>query len=144
MNVSGLGSTNSITDNLQKAEVRLTSDSTPSNSSGAQVTQSDTVSISDEGHKKLSTELGATMHKNASTAEAQQSEQADTRTDNEKKIDKLKEQIKELQEQRRELLGDNSQETLDKLKMIDNQIMMLNTQLLALLEVQKQAETPSS
>ncbi|WP_137220938.1 hypothetical protein [Shewanella sp. MEBiC00475] len=144
MNISGLGSTTSITDNLQKAQVRLTSDFVPLDSSSSQDTQSDTVSISDEGQKKLSTELGATMHKNASSAEIQQSEQADTRTENEKLIDKLKEQIKELQEQRRDLAGDNSPQAQDQLKMIDNKIMMLNTQLMTLLKVQKEAETSSS
>ncbi|MGI2177188.1 hypothetical protein [Shewanella frigidimarina] len=144
MNVSGLGSTTSITDNLQKAQVRLTSGINPLDSSSSQVTQSDTVSISDEGKNKLSTELGATMHKNATSAETQQSEQADTRTENEKMIDKLKEEIKELQEQRRDLVGDNSPQTQDQLKMIDNKIMMLNTQLMSLLKAQEEADTPSS
>lgn len=148
MNVSGLGSSASVTHNLQQAEIKVRSDLPPQNAATTSA-DSDTVTISEDAQKKLSTELGATLHKNAEKAgggsEAQEAEKADKRTETEKKIDELKEKIKELQEQRRELIGDNSESAEEQRKQIDSQINVLNAQLVALLKIQsKEAESSPS
>lgn len=146
MNISGLGAASSIIHNMQQAEVRVWTDVAPpaATSSGSQAAESDTVSISDEGKKKLSTELGIAMHKNVASSEVQESDKVDTRTDTEKKIDKLKEEIKELQEQRQALANDHSEAAEEKRKNIDAQIIMLNVQITVLLKAQKdEAEAAS-
>lgn len=100
----------------------------------------DQVSISSEGQKKLSAELGSTMNKNVNISGGSKSadgDKIDTRTEIEKKIDKLKEDIKALQAQRRELMGDNSEEAELQRKNLDQQITMLNTQLMTLFKMQK-------
>ncbi|MCL1057204.1 hypothetical protein L2729_04250 [Shewanella gelidimarina] len=84
MNISGLGSASSIIHNMQQAEVRVRTDIAPPAASSSQTAESDTVSISDEGQKKSSTELGIAMHKNVASSEAQESDKVDTRTDTEK------------------------------------------------------------
>lgn len=148
MNVSGLGSSASVTQNLQHAEVKVRSDIPPQNAVTA-ASEGDTVTISDNAQKKLSTELGATLHKNAEKAaggsESQEAKEADNRTETEKKIDELKEKIKELQEERRKLVGDNSEAAEEQRKQIDSQINILNAQLIALLKIQsKEAESSPS
>ncbi|MEO3683076.1 hypothetical protein ABHN84_12335 [Shewanella vesiculosa] len=80
------------------------------------------------------------MRNNARGATSPQAKQVDTRTEIEKKIDQLKEDIKELQAQRRELIGDNSEEAELQRKVLDHQITMLNTQLISLLKIQKEAQ----
>lgn len=140
MNISGINSASSITQNMQQAEIKVRSDATPTQTSVSQTIDPDTVSISDAAQKKLSTELGTAMHKNSANTKAQQSEQVDTRTETEKKIDKLKEELKELKElkeQRQALANDHSEAAEQKRKEIDTQMMMLNVQLTTLLKAQK-------
>ena len=142
MNISGINSASSITQNMQQAEIKVRSDATPTQTSVSQTIDPDTVSISDAAQKKLSTELGTAMHKNSANTKAQQSEQVDSRTETEKKIDKLKEELKELKEQRQALANDHSEAAEQKRKEIDTQMMMLNVQLTTLLKAQKE-ETES-
>ena len=142
MNVSGINSASSITQNMQQAEIKVRSDTAPTQAAVSQTIEPDTVSISDAAQKKLSTELGSAMHKNSANTKAQQSEQVDTRTETEKKIDKLKEELKELKEQRQALANDHSEAAEQKRKEIDTQMMMLNVQLTTLLKAQKE-ETES-
>ena len=137
MNISGINSASSITQNMQQAEIKVRSDATPTQTSVSQTIDPDTVSISDAAQKKLSTELGTAMHKNSANTKAQQSEQVDSRTETEKKIDKLKEELKELKEQRQALANDHSEAAEQKRKEIDTQMMMLNVQLTTLLKAQK-------
>ena len=140
MNISGINSASSITQNMQQAEIKVRSDATPTQTSVSQTIDPDTVSISDAAQKKLSTELGTAMHKNSANTKAQQSEQVDTRTETEKKIDKLKEELKELKElkeERQALANDHSEAAEQKRKEIDTQMMMLNVQLTTLLKAQK-------
>ena len=137
MNISGINSTASITQNMQQAELKVRSDRAPMQASVSPTIESDTVSISDAAQKKLSTELGTAMHKNSANTKAQQSEQVDTRTEIEKKIDKLKEELKELKEQRQALANDHSEAAEQKRKDIDAKMMMLNVQLTTLLKAQK-------
>lgn len=140
MNILGVNSTTSVTDNLQKVSVRLRSTIAPQGTLNTQVEATDKVSISNEAQKKLSSELSSTMRNNARGATSPQAKQVDTRTEIEKKIDQLKEDIKELQAQRRELIGDNSEEAELQRKVLDHQITMLNTQLISLLKIQKEAQ----
>ena|GEM_PF-1609560 len=140
MNILGVNSTTSVTDNLQKVSVRLRSTIAPQGTLNTQVEATDKVSISNEAQKKLSSELSSTMRNNARGATSPQTKQVDTRTEIEKKIDQLKEDIKELQAQRRELIGDNSEEAELQRKVLDHQITMLNTQLISLLKIQKEAQ----
>lgn len=140
MNVSGLGISNSITQNLQQAEIKVTQALNSSQASSTSSTQ-DSVTISEEGQKKLSSELGATLFKNAKEAqsdpETQEAQQKDNRTELEKQIDDLKEKIKELQAERKKLSGDNSEAAIEQRKLIDNQINILNAQLINLLKKQQ-------
>tara|TARA_R110002033_G_scaffold161740_1_gene198399 strand:+ start:330 stop:722 length:393 start_codon:yes stop_codon:yes gene_type:complete len=129
-----------VTENLQKVSVRLRSTIAPQGTLNTQVEATDKVSISNEAQKKLSSELSSTMRNNARGATSPQTKQVDTRTEIEKKIDQLKEDIKELQAQRRELIGDNSEEAELQRKVLDHQITMLNTQLISLLKIQKEAQ----
>ncbi|MBB1389245.1 MULTISPECIES: hypothetical protein [Shewanella] len=140
MNILGVNSTTSVTDNLQKVSVRLRSTIAPQGTLNTQVEATDKVSISNEAQKKLSSELSSTMRNNARGATSPQTKQVDTRTEIEKKIDQLKEDIKELQAQRRELIGDNSEEAELQRKVLDHQITMLNTQLISLFKIQKEAQ----
>lgn len=140
MNILGVNSTTSVTENLQKVSVRLRSTIAPQGTLNTQVEATDKVSISNEAQKKLSSELSSTMRNNARGATSPQAKQVDTRTEIEKKIDQLKEDIKELQAQRRELIGDNSEEAELQRKELDHQITMLNTQLISLLKIQKEAQ----
>ncbi|MBB1316399.1 hypothetical protein H5123_01890 [Shewanella sp. SR43-4] len=140
MNILGVNSTTSVTDNLQKVSVRLRSTIAPQGTLNTQVEVTDKVSISNEAQKKLSSELSSTMRNNARGATSPQTKQVDTRTEIEKKIDQLKEDIKELQAQRRELIGDNSEEAELQRKVLDHQITMLNTQLISLFKIQKEAQ----
>lgn len=140
MNILGVKSTTSVTENLQKVSVRLRSTIAPQGTLNTQVEATDKVSISNEAQKKLSSELSSTMRNNARGATSPQAKQVDTRTEIEKKIDQLKEDIKELQAQRRELIGDNSEEAELQRKVLDHQITMLNTQLISLLKIQKEAQ----
>ena len=140
MNILGVNSTTSVTENLQKVSVRLRSTIAPQGTLNTQVEATDKVSISNEAQKKLSSELSSTMRNNARGATSPQTKQVDTRTEIEKKIDQLKEDIKELQAQRRELIGDNSEEAELQRKELDHQITMLNTQLISLLKIQKEAQ----
>lgn len=140
MNILGVNSTTSVTENLQKVSVRLRSTIAPQGTLNTQVEATDKVSISNEAQKKLSSELSSTMRNNARGATSPQTKQVDTRTEIEKKIDQLKEDIKELQAQRRELIGDNSEEAELQRKVLDHQITMLNTQLISLLKIQKEAQ----
>lgn len=140
LNILGVNSTTSVTDNLQKVSVRLRSTIAPQGTLNTQVEATDKVSISNEAQKKLSSELSSTMRNNARGATSPQTKQVDTRTEIEKKIDQLKEDIKELQAQRRELIGDNSEEAELQRKVLDHQITMLNTQLISLLKIQKEAQ----
>lgn len=140
LNILGVNSTTSVTDNLQKVSVRLRSTIAPQGTLNTQVEATDKVSISNEAQKKLSSELSSTMRNNARGATSPQAKQVDTRTEIEKKIDQLKEDIKELQAQRRELIGDNSEEAELQRKVLDHQITMLNTQLISLLKIQKEAQ----
>ena len=140
MNILGVNSTTSVTDNLQKVSVRLRSTIAPQGTLNTQVEATDKVSISNEAQKKLSSELSSTMRNNARGATSPQAKQVDTRTEIEKKIDQLKEDIKELQAQRRELIGDNSEEAELQRKVLDHQITMLNTQLISLFKIQKEAQ----
>lgn len=140
MNILGVNSTTSVTDNLQKVSVRLRSTIAPQGTLNTQVEATDKVSISNEAQKKLSSELSSTMRNNARGATSPQTKQVDTRTEIEKKIDQLKEDIKELQAQRRELIGDNSEEAELQRKVLDHQSTMLNTQLISLLKIQKEAQ----
>ena len=140
MNILGVKSTTSVTENLQKVSVRLRSTIAPQGTLNTQVEATDKVSISNEAQKKLSSELSSTMRNNARGATSPQTKQVDTRTEIEKKIDQLKEDIKELQAQRRELIGDNSEEAELQRKVLDHQITMLNTQLISLLKIQKEAQ----
>ncbi|MFK3977463.1 hypothetical protein [Shewanella vesiculosa] len=140
MNVLGVNSTTSVTDNLQKVSVRLRSTIAPQGTLNTQVEATDKVSISNEAQKKLSSELSSTIRNNARGATSPQTKQVDTRTEIEKKIDQLKEDIKELQAQRRELIGDNSEEAELQRKVLDHQSTMLNTQLISLLKIQKEAQ----
>jgi len=129
-----------VTENLQKVSVRLRSTIAPQGTLNTQVEATDKVSISNEAQKKLSSELSSTMRNNARGATSPQTKQVDTRTEIEKKIDQLKEDIKELQAQRRELIGDNSEEAELQRKVLDHQITMLNTQLISLFKIQKEAQ----
>ncbi|MBB1323346.1 hypothetical protein [Shewanella sp. SR43-8] len=140
MNILGVKSTTSVTENLQKVSVRLRSTIAPQGTLNTQVEATDKVSISNEAQKKLSSELSSTMRNNARGATSPQAKQVDTRTEIEKKIDQLKEDIKELQAQRRELIGDNSEEAELQRKVLDHQITMLNTQLISLLKIQKETQ----
>tara|TARA_R110002051_G_scaffold325510_1_gene428375 strand:+ start:188 stop:685 length:498 start_codon:yes stop_codon:yes gene_type:complete len=140
LNILGVNSTTSVTENLQKVSVRLRSTIAPQGTLNTQVEATDKVSISNEAQKKLSSELSSTMRNNARGATSPQAKQVDTRTEIEKKIDQLKEDIKELQAQRRELIGDNSEEAELQRKELDHQITMLNTQLISLLKIQKEAQ----
>ena len=140
LNILGVNSTTSVTENLQKVSVRLRSTIAPKGTLNTQVEATDKVSISNEAQKKLSSELSSTMRNNARGATSPQAKQVDTRTEIEKKIDQLKEDIKELQAQRRELIGDNSEEAELQRKVLDHQITMLNTQLISLLKIQKEAQ----
>lgn len=140
LNILGVNSTTSVTENLQKVSVRLRSTIAPQGTLNTQVEATDKVSISNEAQKKLSSELSSTMRNNARGATSPQTKQVDTRTEIEKKIDQLKEDIKELQAQRRELIGDNSEEAELQRKVLDHQITMLNTQLISLLKIQKEAQ----
>lgn len=140
MNILGVNSTTSVTENLQKVSVRLRSTIAPQGTLNTQVEATDKVSISNEAQKKLSSELSSTMRNNARGATSPQTKQVDTRTEIEKKIDQLKEDIKELQAQRRELIGDNSEEAELQRKVLDHQITMLNTQLISLFKIQKEAQ----
>jgi len=140
LNILGVNSTTSVTDNLQKVSVRLRSTIAPQGTLNTQVEATDKVSISNEAQKKLSSELSSTMRNNARGATSPQTKQVDTRTEIEKKIDQLKEDIKELQAQRRELIGDNSEEAELQRKVLDHQITMLNTQLISLFKIQKEAQ----
>ena len=140
LNILGVKSTTSVTENLQKVSVRLRSTIAPQGTLNTQVEATDKVSISNEAQKKLSSELSSTMRNNARGATSPQTKQVDTRTEIEKKIDQLKEDIKELQAQRRELIGDNSEEAELQRKVLDHQITMLNTQLISLLKIQKEAQ----
>lgn len=140
MNILGVNSTTSVTENLQKVSVRLRSTIAPQGTLNTQVEATDKVSISNEAQKKLSSELSSTMRNNARGATSPQAKQVDTRTEIEKKIDQLKEDIKALQAQRRELIGDNSEEAELQRKVLDHQITMLNTQLISLLKIQKEAQ----
>ncbi|PKH53817.1 hypothetical protein CXF83_20595 [Shewanella sp. Choline-02u-19] len=148
MNVSGLGigSASSVTQNMKQAEIKVRSDIAPQATSTSPVAGSDTVSISDAAQKKLSTELGMAMNKNSATTKAQEqkSEELDTRTDIEKKIDKLKEEIKELQQERQALAGDKSAGADEKRKEIDNRMMMLSAQITTLLKAQKEEAEAAS
>ncbi|PKG58425.1 MULTISPECIES: hypothetical protein [unclassified Shewanella] len=148
MNVSGLGigSASSVTQNMKQAEIKVRSDIAPQAISTSPVAGSDTVSISDAAQKKLSTELGMAMNKNSATTKAQEqkSEELDTRTDIEKKIDKLKEEIKELQQERQALAGDKSAGADEKRKEIDNRMMMLSAQITTLLKAQKEEAEAAS
>lgn len=54
-----------------------------------------------------------------------------------KKIDKLKEEIKELNNQRQKFASDRSEGAKEQRKIIDGKIMMLNSQIATLLKVQK-------
>jgi hypothetical protein len=140
LNILGVKSTTSVTENLQKVSVRLRSTIAPQETLNTQVEATDKVSISNEAQKKLSSELSSTMRNNARGATSPQAKQVDTRTEIEKKIDQLKEDIKELQAQRRELIGDNSEEAELQRKVLDHQITMLNTQLISLFKIQKEAQ----
>jgi len=140
LNILGVNSTTSVTENLQKVSVRLRSTIAPQGTLNTQVEATDKVSISNEAQKKLSSELSSTMRNNARGATSPQTKQVDTRTEIEKKIDQLKEDIKELQAQRRELIGDNSEEAELQRKVLDHQITMLNTQLISLLKIQKETQ----
>ena len=140
LNILGVNSTTSVTENLQKVSVRLRSTIAPQGTLNTQVEATDKVSISNEAQKKLSSELSSTMRNNARGATSPQTKQVDTRTEIEKKIDQLKEDIKELQAQRRELIGDNSEEAELQRKVLEHQITMLNTQLISLLKIQKEAQ----
>lgn len=140
LNILGVNSTTSVTENLQKVSVRLRSTIAPQGTLNTQVEATDKVSISNEAQKKLSSELSSTMRNNARGATSPQTKQVDTRTEIEKKIDQLKEDIKELQAQRRELIGDNSEEAELQRKVLDHQITMLNTQLISLFKIQKEAQ----
>jgi hypothetical protein len=140
LNILGVNSTTSVTENLQKVSVRLRSTIAPQGTLNTQVEATDKVSISNEAQKKLSSELSSTMRNNARGATSPQAKQVDTRTEIEKKIDQLKEDIKELQAQRRELIGDNSEEAELQRKVLDHQITMLNTQLISLFKIQKEAQ----
>jgi hypothetical protein len=140
LNILGVKSTTSVTENLQKVSVRLRSTIAPQETLNTQVEATDKVSISNEAQKKLSSELSSTMRNNARGATSPQAKQVDTRTEIEKKIDQLKEDIKELQAQRRELIGDNSEEAELQRKVLDHQITMLNTQLISLLKIQKETQ----
>jgi hypothetical protein len=143
LNILGVNSTTSVTENLQKVSVRLRSTIAPQGTLNTQVEATDKVSISNEAQKKLSSELSSTMRNNALNARgatSPQTKQVDTRTEIEKKIDQLKEDIKELQAQRRELIGDNSEEAELQRKVLDHQITMLNTQLISLFKIQKEAQ----
>ena len=142
MNISGINSASTFTQNMQQAEIKVRSDASPTQAPVSQAIEPDTVSISDAAQKKLSTELGTAIHKNSANTKAQQSEQVDTRTETEKKIDKLKEELKELKEQRQALANDHSEAAEQKRKEIDTQMMMLNVQLTTLLKAQKE-ETES-
>ena len=65
LNISGLNSPSSIIDNLQKRQLRVKPTITPLGISLAQPANTeDKVSISNEGQKKLSAELGSAMDKN--------------------------------------------------------------------------------
>jgi hypothetical protein len=141
LNISGLNSPSSIIDNLQNRQLRVQPTIKPLGITLAQPANTeDKVSISNEGQKKLSAELGSAMDKNVVISGGSKSadgDEVDTRTEIEKKIDKLKEDIKELQAQRRELMGDNSEEAELQRKHLDQQITMLNTQLMTLFKMQK-------
>lgn len=128
-------------DNLQKRQVNLNPAIAPLGISNSQpASTGDKVSISSAGQTQLSTELRAKEYKNvviSANSKSSNTEAVDPRSDIEKRIDQLKEDIKELQAQRRELVGDNSEEAELQRKMLDQQIMILNTQLMTLLKMQK-------
>ncbi|MBR9728440.1 FlxA-like family protein [Shewanella intestini] len=147
MNISGVRSVGSTQPNIQTAHISAKKDSPSSAPADGPNTESSSVSISDDAKSKLSSELGATMHKNNEGAKAQggmvsAAANTDKRSDTEKKIDELKEQIKELQKQRQTLANDKSDEAQEQRKQIDMQIQMLNTQIVTLLKsAEKQAST---
>lgn len=141
LNISGLNSPSSLLDNQQKRQASVKSSIAPLGLSNPQpASVEDKVSLSNAGQTKLSTELGAKAHNNvliAANSTSSDAEVVDPRSDIEKRIDQLKEDIKALQAKRREFIGDNSEEAELQRKMLDQQIMILNTQLMTLLKMQK-------
>ncbi|GIU06891.1 FlxA-like family protein [Shewanella morhuae] len=96
----------------------------------------DTVSISNAGRVALSIDVGSTLRDKASA----QKEQLDTATSEEPKsiidaqVQKIKEQIKALQEILAKLKGDDSDAADQQRKLIQEQIMQLSGQIATLMD----------
>lgn len=141
MNVNGLNQLGSQSSSLKSMTVNITTDdnatSTPiSNDSSSNGDTKDTVSISADALKALSSDNGATMHNNATQAQTKadssSEDSADPAAKIEKQIKELKQQLKELQQQLQELRGDNSKQADTQRQQLQAQIGMINGQIVML------------
>lgn len=107
-----------------------TTDSTEENGS------QDTVSISNAGRTALATDFGSALRESNAEkkqqAEAAESEKATSPID--QQIERIKEQIKALQEMLAKLEGDNSEAAEQQRKLIQEQILQLSSQIAVLMD----------
>ncbi|MGI2066765.1 hypothetical protein [Shewanella sp. MF08487] len=140
MNINGINSTatGSAFTPVSNAYIATTPTKTAANAALTTDSQDaqDTVSISNAGRAALSIDVGSTLRDKASA----QKEQLDNITAEEPKsiidaqIQKIKEQIKALQEMLAKLKGDNSDAADLQRKQIQEQIMQLSGQIATLLD----------
>ncbi len=93
------------------------------------------VNISPEAREKLAQEQSELGHKLAQQLESDNIEEEKNESDTEfldKMIEKIQEQIKEVQQELRKLNNDNSEEVQQERKMLESQIMSLNGTLFGL------------
>lgn len=136
MNINGMpSSNNSPLSNAFKSITHATttpaSNETESNVSPAKAV--DTVSISREALAAVSADISATLRaKNDEKAQEAEAVSIEEKTPIDAQMDRIKEQIKALQEMLGKLSGDTSEAAEQQRKLIQEQILQLNNQLAVL------------
>lgn len=136
MNINGMpSSNNSPLSNAFKSITHATttpaSSETESNVSPAKAV--DTVSISREALAAVSADISATLRaKNDEKAQEAEAVSIEEKTPIDAQMDRIKEQIKALQEMLGKLSGDTSEAAEQQRKLIQEQILQLNNQLAVL------------
>lgn len=150
MNINGLNSAASgaTFKPVSSAYIAISPTSSSTTTDGTEDTNNqDTVSISNAGRAALATDVGATLResKTEKKQQAEAAESGEATSPIDQQIERIKEQIKALQEMLTKLKGDNSEAAEQQRKVIQEQILQLNSQMAVLMDkkmrdAQKSAE----